>query len=126
MFIISRIAQSLKHLKEIYYIYFLWPEKYSESLKFQRHIKYLEREKKNCYSYLTFIEILIIFTEDTDKFIAEKCLINWFLKINKCRNNTHIKRDAIRICNLFLNNKYISSNTKKNIYFYLNQIKHQK
>jgi len=125
MFMLSRKAQSLKHLKKIYYIYLEWPEEYSKSLKFQRTIKYRERERKNCYSYLTFIEILIIFTGESDKFIAEKCLFMWFLNVKKCRNNTDIKDEAIRICNLFLNNEYISSNTKKKIYFYLNQAKKQ-
>ena len=121
MFILSRIASSLKHLKEIYYILFQWQEEYSESLNFQRNIKNREREKKNCYSYLTFIEIVNKFTEANEKFIAEKCLYMWFLSKEKCRNNTSVADYAIRICNSFLNNKYISSDTKKEIYLYLNR-----
>ena len=123
MFVLSRNAQCLKHLKEIYYIIFVWPKEYSESLKFQKKVKTRERERKKCYSYLTFIEILILFTEDIDKFIAEKYLFKFFLNQKKCRNNKIVKNDAIRICNLFLKNKYVSSNTKKKIYLYLNNFK---
>ena len=50
MFILSRNAQTFKHLKEIFYIILLWPEKYSESLKFKRTTK-KRRERKNCYFY---------------------------------------------------------------------------
>ena len=34
MFILSRNATTLKHLKEIFYILFIWPEQYKESLYF--------------------------------------------------------------------------------------------
>lgn len=126
MFILSRNALKLKHLKEIYYIKLIWPEKYSESLKFQRTIKERERKRRNCYSYLTFIEILILFTENSEKFIAERSLYAWFLNQKKCRNNAEVMNDAIRVCNLFLNHEYITSDTKKLIYLYLNRTKQKK
>lgn len=126
MFILSRNAVRLKHLKEIYHIILLWPEEYSESLKFQRTVKKRERERRNCYSFLTFIEILFIFTENSDKYIAESNLNIWFLNQEKCRNSTDIMNDAIRVCNLFLNCEYITSDTKKHIYLYLNQTKQKK
>ena len=121
MFIMSRNALRLKHLKEIYYIYLIWPEEYSKPLEFQRTVKERERQIKNCYSYLTFIEVLIKFTENSDKFIAERCLYMWFFNQQNCRNNTNIINDAIRVLNLFLNNEYVTSDTKKDIYLYLNQ-----
>lgn len=119
-FMFSRSAKALKHFKKICYIIFKWPEKYSESLKFQRNIKQIERENKRCYSYLTFIEVLFKFTENSDKFIAEKYFLIFFLNQQKCRNNSGVKNDSIRICNLFLNNPYISSRTKRKIFIYLN------
>ena len=121
MFILSRNALRLKHLKEIYYILLLWPEEYNDSLKLQREVKYRERERKNCYSYLTFSEILLKFTERSDKFIAEKNFLYWFIREKKCKNNTEIKNDSIRICNLYLSDKYIPLKTKKEISLYLNQ-----
>ena len=121
MFIISRNARRFKHLKEIYYILLVWPEKYDESLKFQREIKNRERTNKNCYSYLTFIEVLILFTSNNDKFIAEKCLYMWFFHRPNCKNNPKIMNDAIRILKLFLNDEYVSLGVKKEIYSYLNK-----
>ena len=123
MFILSRNAKTLKHLKQIFYIILAWPEKYSESLKFQRTVKNREREKKNCYSYLTFTEILLKFTEHNDKFIAENYFLSLFIRNKKCKNHTNIMNDASRVCNLYLNNEYISSNAKKEISLYLNRTK---
>ena len=78
MFILSRNAINLKHLKEIFYIILVWPKEFSDDLKIQQSVKYRERERKRCYSYLTFIEILIVFTDAIDKFIAEKYLFIFF------------------------------------------------
>lgn len=121
MFIISRKALRLKHFKEIYYIILKWPEKYNESLKFQRKIKNRERLSKSCYSYLTFIEVLILFTENSDKYIAEKCLDYWFFKKPNCRHNKHISKDVLRVLNFFLNDEYISFDVKKKINSYLSR-----
>ena len=51
MFILSRNAITLKHLKRIFYIILAWPEKYSESLKFQIRAKNREREKKMLFIF---------------------------------------------------------------------------
>jgi len=120
-FIFSRNAKTLKHIKEICYIILKWPEKYSESLKFQRNIKQSEREKKSCYSYITFTEVLLKFTENSDKYIAEKYFLFFFINQKKCRNNKDIKDVALKICNLYLHNEYISSKAKKEISLFLNQ-----
>ena len=45
----------------------------------------------------------------------------WFFNQQNCINNKDIMNDAIRVFNLFLNNEYITSDTKKDIYLYLNQ-----
>ena len=87
------------------------------------NIKLKERERKSCYSYLTFGEILFKFTESSEKFIAENHFLSWFIRNEKCKNRTDILNDTIRVCNLFLNNEFISSNTKKEIFLYLNQTK---
>lgn len=123
MFILSRTAITLKHLKEIFYIILNWPEKYSKSLTFQRIYKYREREKKNCYSYLTFTEFLLKFTDNIEKSLAEHYFLSLIIRHNKCKNQTGIMKEAIRVCNLFINNEYISSNTKKEISKYLNKLK---
>ena len=124
MFLLSRNALSLKHLKKIFYILLEWPEEYSEALKFQRNIKYKERERKNCYSYLTFLEIMFLFTENNnDKCIAERCFHMWFLEKEECKKQNDTMNYAIKVCNLYLNNQYISNDTKTKISIYLNQTK---
>ena len=121
MFILSRNALRLKHLKEIYYILLVWPEEYNDSLKLQREVKYRERERKNCYSYLTFIEVLILFTEKSDKFIAERCLDMWYFNQPKCKDNPDVMKDAIRVLNLFVNDNYVSPDIKNKVNSYLNK-----
>ena len=125
VFILSRNAKALKHLKKLFYIVLKWPEKYSESLKFQRGIKNRERERKKCYSYLTYAEILFKFTENAEKFIAEKSFLFWFIRPKKCKNQMDIMNYTITICNLFLKNEYVSSDTKKEILLYLNKTRHK-
>ena len=127
MFILSRNALSLKHLKKIFYICLEWPKEYDEALKFQRNMKSIERERKNCYSYLTFLEITFLFTENNnDKNIAERCFHMWFLERDECKKQKDIMNYAIKICNLYLNNEYISSDTKAKISIYLNQTRNIK
>ena len=76
---------------------------------------------------MTSIEAILLLGEnDDDKIIAENWLSALFLNNDKCRNNTDIKNSSIRVCNLFLNNEYISSKTKNEIYLYLNQTKQLK
>ena len=118
MFIISRNVLRLKHLKEVYYIYLVWPKEYDQSLKIQREIRQGERTINNCYSYLTFIEVLILFAENDDKFIPERCLDIWFFNKPTCKTNPNISNDILRIIKLFLNDKYISSGVKKKIYIF--------
>lgn len=122
MFLLSRNALSLKHEKAIFYIVFEWPESYKKALEFQLNTKKRERERKNCYSYLTFIEVVFRFTQNNyDKYIAERCFQMWFLEREQCKKEIETRNYAIKICNLFLNNEYISPETKSKISIYLNQ-----
>ena len=125
MFLLSRKALRVKYLKAIFYIVLEWPEKYKEALKFQKNIKKRERERKNCYSYLTFIEIMYLFTENNcDKYIADRFFQLWFLEKDECKKQKETINYAIKLCNLYLNNQYISSDTKTKISIFLNQTKY--
>ena len=66
---------------------------------------------------------MLKFTEHNDKFIAENYFLSLFIRNKKCKNHTNIMNDASRVCNLYLNNEYISSNAKKEISLYLNRTK---
>ena len=124
MFLISRNALSFKHLKEIFYIILIWPKEYSSSLTFQKKVKMLEREKKKCFSYLTFCEILLLFTENNaqDKKIASNHFLYWYMKKGKCHYKNGFINDTLKITNLFLKNPYISRNSKKEMIFNLKAI----
>ena len=89
----------------------------------QRNVKKREREKKNCYSYLTFAEVLILYTENDkrDKKIAEFNFLRYFIRNEKCQNQTDIIDDTIRISNLYLKDKYINLKAKEEISLFLNQ-----
>ena len=124
MLLLSRNALTLKHSKEIVYIILNWPEEYSVPLTFQKTVKKRERERRNCYSYLTFAEILLLYT-DNDKNDKRYTMnfIEWFLKNEKCKNQSDIFNDTLRVSNLFLNNEYINSKIKREISSYLEQIR---
>ena len=127
VFLLSRNALSLKHIKDIFHIIFLWPEENYKNLKFQQKLKYIERKKRNCFSFLTYAEVLLLFTENNknDKTIAENKFLGWFLRNKECTNKKDIMNDSIRVCNLYLNNQYISTKTKNEISKYLDKLKHQ-
>ena len=42
-----------------------------------------------------------------------KNFLDSFIRQKKCKNNTEIKNDAIRVCNLYLSDEYISLKRKK-------------
>ena len=123
IFLLSRYAQNLKHLKKIFHVILVWPNQNSPKFTIHNTVKYDEREKRNCFSYITYTEALLLFSENNldDKKFAEISFLTWFLRSEKCNKKINIKNDIIRVCNLYLNNEYISSDTKKEILFYLNR-----
>lgn len=123
MFLLSREANSLLHIKKIFHVILIWPNYRIPSISHQMKIKLLMREKKRCYSYLTFIEITLLYTEQNkkDKEFAGKILLLYFLE-HECRNNKYIIKEAIRICNLFFQNKFISLSLKKKIKKFFREI----
>ena len=116
VFLLSRYAINLKHIKRILHLILLWPTK-TPQLTFQQDIKYKYRERKKCFSYLTFIEVLLLFTENNneDKEIPSVFLKQLFLN-NECRKNKIIKKEANKLCQLFLDNEYILKDIKNEIY----------
>lgn len=121
MLLLSRNALGLKQLNDIFHVIFIWSKKYSISLSFHHNIKFKERERKNCYSFLTFSEILLLFSENNknDKKIVSNHFIQWNFKIEKCHYKKDIINDTVRICNFYLNSKYIRRSSKNEILSYL-------
>lgn len=73
---------------------------------------------------MNYIEFLLFKTNETiiDKKIASNQLEEWFLN-HKCKDNILARKESIKVCNLFLKNKFIEEVIKKKIIFYLNKIK---
>jgi len=62
--------------------------------------------------YLNLLKEVINYSKNfLDSFISQK----------KCKNNTEIKNDAIRVCNLYLSDEYISLKRKKRNLFIFNR-----
>ena len=124
IYLLSRNARSLKHIKRIFHTVFAWPE--TPIKKFQYFFKKKKREETKCYSFLTYIRALLLFSENNkeDKKMASTVL-HLFLK-NPCTKNTTIDtvKDSKNLCYLFLNNTYINIEIKNEIMLYLNEINH--
>ena len=43
------------------------------------------------------------------------------MREKKCKNNSEIKNDVIRVCNLYFSDEYIPFKTKKEITLYFNR-----
>ena len=123
VFLLSRYANNLKHIKRILHLIFIWPNR-TQQIKIQKYIKYKHRERKKCFSFLTFIEALLLFTENNfeDKEVASFYFKIFFLN-NECRNNKNILKEAINLCKLFLNNDFIKKDIKNEINLYINETK---
>ena len=126
MLLLSRSAKNLKHIKQIIHIFLTWPNQKSPKIEFQRKIKYKEREEKRCYSYLTYIYVSLLFTQndELDKELASFNLLNLYLK-GECRKDKKIFKEAIDICKLFLSNRYIKPEIKSQIKQFFNESKIQ-
>ena len=122
IYLLSRNARSLKHIKRILHTVFAWPE--TPIKKFQYFYKKKKREDTKCYSFLTYIRALILFSENNreDKEMPS-ALLHFFLS-NPCTKNTTIDivKDSENLCNLFLNNEYINKDIKNEIRLYLKEI----
>ena len=110
LFLITRIAKKSRQIPRIFHIKITYgkPQNYST--------KAIEKEKMNlfCQSYLNYIEFILIKTNNTikDKKIASFELERYFFNKTECQNNIYIRKKAIKICNLFLNNEYIEKYIK--------------
>ena len=116
--LLARKASKLKHIKKIFYIALAWPEQ-NKVTQFHDKIKTESRERRHCLSYITFSEVLLLFTGNniSDKNRAEGWFKNLIINNDKCNK----KKDLIkRICKLYLNDEYISQETKSEIKLLLN------
>ena len=122
-FLLTRRAKSLKYIKRIFYVNLQWRNETNKILKFSREQRYLNRTNADCLSYINYIEFLLEYTKNTviDKRIATIEFNNWYF-YNGCADNEFIKERGIKVCKLFLKNKYIEKFQKKIIKKFLDEI----
>lgn len=125
-FLLSRIAKNLKQIKKPFYLVLLrnnYIKTNKTLLDFHNNEKQKLHKEYGCLSYLYYIEFLLKKTKDSyiDKEFASYELENWYLNIY-CRNDIYSKQQGIKICNLFLENKYINDNIKNKIKIFLNEV----
>jgi len=124
-FILTRTAKNLKQIKRIFHIYFINHESNDTKIIYSNKEK-SKRRKYDCLGNLSYIEFLLIYTKNNiyDKEIASTELKNFVLN-HPCRNNTLMRKESFKICKLFLKNKFISINIKKDIISFLNEFKNR-
>ena len=104
------------------------PDNNNAKIIFHNNEKKKFRINLSCLAYVKYSEFLLINTNNTifDKKIASFELDEWFLKSNDCRNNSFVREDAIKVCNLFLQNEYIESQIKNKIKDFLKEVNENK
>ena len=119
-FLLTRNAYNLKHIKRLFYAHIKWVGDNDTKILFTKKEKAKDKTNLDCMSFMNYIEFLLMKTNDTinDKKIASYELRNWYLN-NPCRNNTYVKERGRNVCKLFLENKYITEDVKKDINSFL-------
>ena len=123
LFVLFKNAKSFKNINQIFHIYFRRVISKNPLIIFHNKLKEKNRAKNNCLAYLSYIEFLLYKTNDTiyDKQIASFELKKSFLN-TYCRNLKLIKQESINIFKMYLKNKYILNDVKKDILSYIKTI----
>ena len=119
-FLLTRNAKSLKKINRIFYV--------KQKIIFTDDSKVNHRKQEriingfnlSCFASLYYIEILFYHTSDT--FEDKKIVFSQFEKLflqHQCRSNVKNHEKGVQICNLFLENQYISFEDKRKIRNYL-------
>lgn len=126
-FLLTRNAYKLKQIDRIFYlVLFGWNRK-NKKVKFRMRVKNRNRKYMRCNNLLTFNEFVLKNTKNTfyDKKVAFFCLDQYLLSY-WCRNFKPTHEKAIKVSNLFLNNKYIEEEDKRKIIIFINETNNQK
>ena len=122
LFLLTRNAISLKQIKKIFYVQIIFKNSTNSKINFSLSEKQKNKENLHCMSFINYIEFLLMKTNDTirDKRIASFELNKWYLK--ECRKNEYVRERGVKLCKLFLNNKYIEKSVKKKILNFMDEI----
>jgi glycosyltransferase involved in cell wall biosynthesis len=119
-FLLTRNAKSLKKINRIFYVKQKIIFSDDEKINHRKQERIVNGFNLSCFASLYYIEILFYHTSDT--FEDKKIVFSQFEKLflqHQCRSNTKNHEKAVKICNLFLENQYISLEDKRKIRNYL-------
>lgn len=113
LFLITRNAKKSRQIKRIFHIKIT----YGKPRLYITKAKSYNKMNLFCQSYLNYIEFILLKTNNTihDKKISSFELDRYFLSRKECQNNTYVRKRVIRVCKLFLKNKYIEKYIKEKI-----------
>ena len=126
-FLLTRSAYNLKQIDRIFYLVLLGWKKSNKKVQFRLKVKKKNWKYKRCYDLLKFNEFILKNTKNSfyDKKVAFYCLDKYLLSYY-CRNYQATQEKAIKVSNLYLNNKYIEERDKNKIIQFLNEINNTK
>ena len=119
-FLLTRNAKSLKKINRIFYVRQKIIFSDDEKINHRKQERIVNGFNLSCFASLYYIEILFYHTSDT--FEDKKIVFSQFEKLflqHQCRSNTKNHEKGVKICNLFLENQYISLEDKRKIRNYL-------
>ena len=122
-YLLVKRAKSYKHFKRVIYATVHRTNLNNPLNNFFHKRKYEIRKKNNCMGYLSYIEFVLLKSDDNfkDKKIASFAIKKFFLN-TECKNKMSIREQAIEVCNLYLKNPFIEDNVKKDINSFLNDV----
>ena len=119
-FLLTRNAKSLKKINRIFYVKQKIIFSDDEKINHRKQERIVNGFNLSCFASLYYIEILFYHTSDT--FEDKKIVFSQFEKLflqHQCRSNVKNHEKGVQICNLFLENQYISLEDKRKIRNYL-------
>ena len=112
-FLITRRARNFMQIKKFFYLYTYRKTTYNPLIFYFVTQRRKIRKNLNCFANVNYIEYVFDYTENTyyDKEIAYFVLDRYLIS-NECKKNKYIKEYAFKVCNLFLECKYITDLNK--------------
>ena len=119
-FLLTRNAKSLKKINRIFYVKQKIIFSDDNKINHRKQERLVNGFNLSCFASLYYIEILFYHTLNTleDKKIVFSQFEKLFL-LHQCRSNTQNHEKALQLCNLFLENQYISLDDKRKIRSFL-------
>ena len=123
-FLLVKRAKSLKHIKKILYVTVQQANLNNPLMKNFSEKKMSFRNKYGCWDNISYIELVLIKSNNNyqDKKIASYAIQYFLIDDNECRQNRLIRKVAIDVCKLYLQNRYIEKDIKAKIYSYLSDL----